>query len=574
MDRQSDADRREALSRAMHRPSKAGGRHHAAGRKGMGNVLIFCLPLVIFLCGGLLLWSYADHKTPFTVLVGDRSGDEREEAKQKEPAGESKANGTDSVPEQSGQSRIPYEVPETVRVLIMNSDFSSVYHDRLVLQGRAGEITLAPAALSGTFDEMREQLLQEGFLLEREEERYVLKPYEAETGTESSAQEGGLLNILSVSRACGAPSYRGKLYLYVRDDRLVLVNELSLEEYLYSVLPSEMPASYHEEALKAQAVCARTYACAVMENPRYPEFDAHLDDSTSCQVYGNLAEHERTTIAVDQTKGEILLFQEKPVSTYYYSTSCGIGSGMSVWQGFPPEEYPYLADRSLNAAHEELQLADDTEFAAYLAAGHEDLESDYPWYRWNCQISGVDADMIYEKLKERYQIKQESVELAVAGMQSGAGEDAFDRAGLADGEGGNEETDIKMLPHPGRILMMSVAKRSPSGCAVCLLIEGEYCSYRVYGEYNVRYLLCGKETAVTRQDGSTAVMTTILPSAYLILTPLLDKGEFIGYSIMGGGYGHGVGMSQNGADTLAALGMEYREILSYYYIGTGLKVQE
>ncbi|MBD5467016.1 MAG: SpoIID/LytB domain-containing protein [Lachnospiraceae bacterium] len=551
MGMQNDADRREALSRAMRQSSGGGGRRGMKPGHGyIESVLFSCLLLVILLCGGMVLWSYANHKPPFYVLVGDRSGNSAEDDGREKAAEDGQENRTGGMKELSGQVQIPYEVPETVRVLLMNSDFSSVYHDQLVLKGRADEITIMPAALRETFDEVREQLLQEGFLLEREGERYVLKPHEAGTGTEGNAQNSGRLKILSISRACGTPSYRGCLYLYVRDDQLVLVNELSLEEYLYNVLPSEMPASYHEEALKAQAVCARTYACAVMENPRYPDFDAHLDDSTSCQMYGNLEEHENTTAAVEQTKGEILLFQGRPVSTYYYSTSCGIGSDISVWQGFAVEEHPYLQGRSQNAAHEELQLTDDTEFAAYLATEHEDVESAYPWYRWSCQISGVNADTLYEKLKERYQVKQESVELV--GMDT-------------------ESRQMAELPYPGRIRMLSIDARSPSGCAICLLIEGENCSYRIYGEYNVRYLLCDGDTTVTRQDGSTAVMRTILPSAYLILTPSLDKEELIGYSIIGGGYGHGVGMSQNGADTLAALGVGYRDILDYYYIGTEWK---
>ncbi|MBD5531075.1 MAG: SpoIID/LytB domain-containing protein [Lachnospiraceae bacterium] len=551
MGMQNDADRREALSRAMRQSSGGDGRRGMRPGHGyIGSMLFPCLLLATLLCGGMALWSYANHKPPFYVLVGDRTGSSEDEEGQEKAAGDGQENRTGGMKELSGQVQIPYEVPETVRVLLMNSDFSSVYHDQLVIKGHADEITITPAALRETFDEVGEQLLQEGFLLEREGECYVLRPHEAEAGTEGAAQAGERIKILSISRACGTPSYRGCLYLYVRDDQLVLVNELSLEEYLYNVLPSEMPASYHEEALKAQAVCARTYACAVMENPRYPDFDAHLDDSTSCQMYGNLEEHENTTAAVEQTRGEILLFQERPVSTYYYSTSCGIGSDISVWQGFALEEYPYLQSRSQNAAHEALQLTDDTEFAAYLTAAHEDVESAYPWYRWSCQISGVNADTLYERLKERYQAKQESVELV--GMDT-------------------EPLQTDELPQFGRIRMLSIDARSPSGCATCLLIEGENCSYRIYGEYNVRYLLCDGDTTVTRQDGSNAVMRTILPSAYLILTPLLDKEELIGYSIIGGGYGHGVGMSQNGADTLAALGVDYRGILDYYYIGTEWK---
>ncbi|MCM1105103.1 MAG: SpoIID/LytB domain-containing protein [Clostridium sp.] len=557
MDIQNNADRRAALSRAMRGSSGMGERRRGGGRKTAGKRGMVCLLLAVLLCGGLVFWSHTGQKASFYVSVGDRS---KEDQGGEEQSTEKKA-GTDEKADQSGQTPVPYEVPETVRVLLMNRDFSNIYHDQLVLAGDTAEVAVTADGLRGNFEEWKEQFLQEGLILEQEGERYVLMPQEEER-----------LQILSLSRACGTPSYRGKLYLYVRDDRLVLVNELSLEEYLYSVLPSEMPASYHEEALKAQAVCARTYACAVMENPRYPEFDAQLDDSTSCQVYGNLAEHENTTAAVEQTRGEILLYQERPVSTYYYSTSCGIGSDISVWQGFPVEEYPYLTNRSFNAAHEELNLADDTEFAAYLAAEHEDTERAYPWYRWSCQVSGVNADQMYEKIKERYLVKPESVELVGAGIQTEAesGGQAESSGGQAESSGG--QTEEERLPHPGRIVGLSVAERSTSGCATCLLIEGEEHSYRIYGEYNVRYLLCDGETTVTRQDGSTTVMRTILPSAYLILTPLLDKEEFIGYSIIGGGYGHGVGMSQNGADMLAASGTGYRDILAYYYVGTELKI--
>lgn len=555
MEMRNDADRREELSRAMRRPDSG----YGGSRKthGHGNRLLFGLLLAALFCGGLFLWSYANHKTPFYIFVGDQSAEQQSEEKQGETP-EGLQNGLGGTAGQGETGQEPYEVPEMARVLLMTSDFSSIYHESLVLQGNLGEITVTAAGLRDAYDDTKAQLMQEEIILEKDGDCYILMPEEPEqsqepgqTGTAQS--DVRTLTIRSISRACGTPSYRGCLYLYIRNDHLVLVNELTLEEYLYGVLPSEMPASYQEEALKAQAVCARTYACSVMENPRYPEFQAQLDDSTSCQVYGNLAEHENTSKAVDATRGEILLFRERPVSTYYYSTSCGIGSDIGVWQGFSVEEYPYLTNRSQNSAHEELKLADDTEFAAYLAADHADTESGYPWYRWNCQISGVDADAIYEKLIERYRVKQEGVELVGA------------------------DTSVlpaDALPHPGRIQMLSIEKRNPSGCAVCLLIEGENCSYRVHGEYNVRYLLCDGNTTVTRQDGSTAVMSTILPSAYLILTPTLDKEELLGYSIMGGGYGHGVGMSQNGADALAASGMSYREILDYYYIGTDLKVPD
>jgi len=542
MENRSDADRREALSRELRQTGRYGKRQKST-RTGRKDALFFGVLLVLLLCGVAALWRYAGHKNPFYILVTDQSAKNQNEEGQGETSSGELQNKLNGTLQQREEEQASYEVPETVRVLLLNSSYSSIYHDELVLKGSSGSVTVTAAELADQFDEIKEKLISEGILLESSKEGYVLTPQGADQR----------LCVLSITRACGAPSYRGCLYIYTRNEQFVLINELSLEEYLYGVLPSEMPASYHEEALKAQAVCARTYACAVIENPRYPEFDAQLDDSTSCQVYGNLEEHENTTRAVEETKGEILMFEGRPVSTYYFSTSAGLGSDIGVWQGFQVEDYPYLSNRSQNAAHETLELTADTEFAAYLAGEHGDIESGYPWYRWNCQVSDINADAIYEKLKERYAVKQESVELV------GAESDENDGI-LPD-----------MLPHPGKIRMLSIEKRNPSGCAVCLLVEGENCSYRVHGEYNVRYLLCDGNTTVTRQDGSTAVMNTILPSAYLILTPILDKEELLGYSIIGGGYGHGVGMSQNGADALAASGTGYQDILAYYYIGTELK---
>ena len=139
--------------------------------------------------------------------------------------------------------------------------------------------------------------------------------------------------LKSVNRNQGIPAYRGTLELVNTEKGIVVVNELSLEEYLYSVVPSEMPASYPEEALCAQAICARTYAYAHMQNAAFPEFGAHVDDSTSYQVYNNILEQERTTTAVKDTYGKLLFTgQGELAGTYYYSTSCGIGSDANVWK--------------------------------------------------------------------------------------------------------------------------------------------------------------------------------------------------------------------------------------------------
>lgn len=82
----------------------------------------------------------------------------------------------------------------------------------------------------------------------------------------------------------------GELFVYPETKTGIwIVNEISMEEYLYGVVPGEMPESFEAEALKAQAVCARTYASRLVNEKKYEDFGADLDDTTDCQVYPSLA---------------------------------------------------------------------------------------------------------------------------------------------------------------------------------------------------------------------------------------------------------------------------------------------
>ncbi|MDE7131729.1 MAG: SpoIID/LytB domain-containing protein [Lachnospiraceae bacterium] len=117
-----------------------------------------------------------------------------------------------------------------------------------------------------------------------------------------------LLNIEGISKEDNA--YRGVIECYRNEEGMILINELPLEEYLYAVVPSEMPASYPEESLKAQAVCARTYAYRYILRAGLPEVGAHVDDTTAYQVYHNCRENAATTTAVKETDGVLLTYQD------------------------------------------------------------------------------------------------------------------------------------------------------------------------------------------------------------------------------------------------------------------------
>ena len=138
-------------------------------------------------------------------------------------------------------------------------------------------------------------------------------------------------------RLNGLP-YRGQLQASVANGALRAVNNVGLEAYLFGVVPSEMPYTWLPEALKAQAVAARTYALAVRKTGGW--FDLYPD--TRSQVYRGIAgEKASTTTAVNDTAGEVVLYNGHVATTYFFSSSGGRTAAASeVWPSSPP--IPYL----------------------------------------------------------------------------------------------------------------------------------------------------------------------------------------------------------------------------------------
>jgi stage II sporulation protein D len=139
----------------------------------------------------------------------------------------------------------------------------------------------------------------------------------------------------------GAKALRGEFEVRPGVEGVAVINVLSLEEYLRGVVPAEMgPRAFPAlEALKAQAVAARTYAVAHLGDHAGDGYD--LCDSQSCQVYeGATAEHPLTDRAVAETAGEIVAYQGRPIDAMYHSTCAGhTEDGGAV---FPPRGAPYL----------------------------------------------------------------------------------------------------------------------------------------------------------------------------------------------------------------------------------------
>ena len=129
--------------------------------------------------------------------------------------------------------------------------------------------------------------------------------------------------------------YRGSIQVDVNAGKLRAINMVGLEQYLYGVVPSEMPYTWHPEALKAQAIAARSYALATR---RTGAFDLYPD--TRSQVYLGI-EHEKpsTNAAVNATAGQVVLYDGEVAKTYFFSSSGGrTASAEDVWG----EPVPYL----------------------------------------------------------------------------------------------------------------------------------------------------------------------------------------------------------------------------------------
>ena len=403
------------------------------------------------------------------------------------------------------------DAADRIRVLIMGNGFESRYHEKIEItcpgsikkiQGDS-ETMLDPASVisvtsgDGTCSE-----------------RLILEP-----------QDGSELTVNSLVRAQGTPSYGGRLEILDTENGLVLVNEIDMEEYLKKVIPSEMPSSYEKEALKAQAVCARTYAFMQSRSNSYSEYGAQIDDSTQFQVYNNVDPDEKTAQAVQETYGKMLYYNENPITAYYFSTSCGTTTNATIWDS-DPEDTPYLRCLSLQTARSRLSFASEEAFASFIKKKNfPAYDASYPLYRWNFKTNGT----------------------IIASHVGGV----------------------------GKITGVSVTERGPGGVAMKLLVKGSEGETTISGQNAIRSALGDASLTLTLMDGKTSDGWSLLPSGFLAIEETgTDEQGVVQFRVYGGGYGHGVGMSQNGAQGMAKAGMGYEEILKYFYDGVTIEEKE
>lgn len=431
---------------------------------------------------------------------------------------------------EEGQQAIP--VPQyngRIRVLIKTNGYAGLYHESLEIT--EGEVVW-------TFQMEEDGCYLNGVCVKEEYFPICLEE-----------QEGLRRSVTSLERGYGNPALEGSLEIHKAEQGLVLVNELPLEDYLKYVVPSEMPASYEKEALKAQAVCARTYAYAQMQAYAYPEYLAHVDDSVSFQVYQNSGAAETTNAAVAETAGQILSYQGQAIQAYFFSTSWGHTSNENIWWAGDSSATPYLLEKCTDSTGETLDLTSEEAFLEFLRSPREACyDSSISWYRWTTRI---DVETLSQHLNDnlytRYQANPEAI--------------------LTKKSGEFVSSPVKTI---GTIEKIEVLERGAGGVLQKVQVTGSRRTIQISTEYNIRALLNAQGETICRQDGSEVEGGALLPSGYFTITPEYEDRKLGGFLLEGGGYGHGVGMSQNGANQMAKEGSTWEEILRFFYTGVDL----
>ncbi|QHQ61155.1 SpoIID/LytB domain-containing protein [Anaerocolumna sedimenticola] len=375
--------------------------------------------------------------------------------------------------------------------------------------------------------------------------------------------ENGKIKLLSIKRSGNNPAYRGAMELSSAENGIIVINELPIEDYLYAVIPSEMPSDYGEEALKVQAICARSYAYNQLFANGYSQYGAHVDDSVSYQVYNNIPENEATILAVKDTYGKVIRYNDAVITAYYFSTSCGRTASLNeVWGssqsvdyllGKMQTTYDVVNGEAVYASSgspEGVNFSTEKAFRNFIMNPPKDTyDSKFPWYRWDVTITKADLKKSIDKtLANRYNANPDLIQTLVGGNVND-----------------NPKYESKPVSTIGTVKDVLVSKREKSGILSAIVLVGSDRTVKVQSEYNIRTLLAPITDEVVRLDKSKAPDLGMLPSAFFVM----DKSEK-SITFHGGGYGHGVGMSQNGVKAMADSGKNYEEIIKHYYTGVDI----
>lgn len=336
----------------------------------------------------------------------------------------------------------------------------------------------------------------------------------------------GLLGVSGLKRAGKQALYHGAFELVKNSNGTFnLVNMIEVEDYLKGVVPNEMPVSFGLEALKAQSVAARNYVLSP-RTKSCPNYD--VVDSVASQVYyGANTEKTLSNQAVEETEGIVAIYNWDLILAQYSSTAGGYTESYSnafsdpKTKEFPSNDKPYLHARPDIIGQTPL----NTEEAAsqFYKSKPDAYDIRSPYYRWERQWN---ADELKKALE------------STLAAQSATG---FVKPAFKKGDKLDDLVEIKVLKRgdSGKIIEMEIVTRSQS--------------FKIFKELVIRRLIT--------KDGKA------LPSANVVFDNEYDEnGLLTSIHAYGGGFGHGVGLSQYGAGFMGSeMHIPYDKILQHYY---------
>lgn len=322
-------------------------------------------------------------------------------------------------------------------------------------------------------------------------------------------------------RYAGAFEYRRN-----NGNDITVINVLPVSEYTKGVLPYEMNANWHPEALKAQAVCAASYALSNRTKHRSLGFD--VCNTTDCQVYlGRNAANANSDAAAEAVKGLVLTYNNKICSTVYHSSNGGsTESAKNIWG----TDYPYLQ-----------AVPDNFEDLAKANNGIWTYEYTSDEITWILQTKGYDIGKVVDVYVDEYTPAGNVYRLAI--IDSKGKKLTFEKSAARTIL--NSST-LNKYTHSQRYTISGGIRFNVNGGTDVIAAE----SYAI-----------GKNNTVSRLSGRNDI--------YLISSGGLSvlKRNTDSFIVSGRGWGHNVGMSQYGAKGMAERGYTFDQILSYYFTG-------
>lgn len=337
----------------------------------------------------------------------------------------------------------------------------------------------------------------------------------------------GLLGVENLKRAKKQALYHGVLEITPKNDmQFYLVNIVDLQDYLKGVVPNEMPVRFGLEALKAQAIAARNYV--LMPRTRaFKEFD--VDDSVASQVYfGANSEDPLATKAVEQTEGLVALHGWDLILAQYCSTAGGYtedyeNAFSDNKKIFPAKPKVYLKGRPDMLTAGPLNREEEARLFYMSCPDSYDIKS--PYYRWKREFDRVELEQTLAKTLP------------------------------AQSKTGFVHPEFKQGDVLGELKEIKVNRRGVSGKVMELEILTDKGSWSISKEIVIRRTFQKNEIG--------------LPSANVVFENLYNTDKKLNKVIAyGGGFGHGVGMSQYGAGFMGmSLHKTFDKILKRYYTG-------